>query len=130
MTGTEACLVAVAGLLCQLPSVVHFLRPTLAHRTVLLAVVLLLAFGAGVRASEYPGWGDTGWIYASKRDCCNEAIGIASQYSEQACLNTGGRPSSFEGEGQRGSCSPQFTQDDDGNVLYRCSGQAAVWCDQ
>ena len=95
----------------------------------MLAVALLLAFAAGARASEYPGWGDTGWVYASKRECCNAAIGIASQYSEQACTTAGGRPSPFAGEAQRGSCSAQWTQDAGGNVLYRCTGEASLWCD-
>ena len=74
----------------------------------ILAVGLLLGSPAEVRASEYPGWGDTGWVYASKRECCNAAITIASQYSEQACANSGGTPSPFEGAGQRGSCSWQW----------------------
>ncbi len=97
-------------------------------RLAILAAVLL---GSAVvtRASEYPGWGDTGWVYASKRDCCNGAIGIASQYSEQACTTSGGRPSPFEGGGQRGSYSAQWTQDGEGNLLYRCYSEASVWCD-
>jgi hypothetical protein len=106
------------------------MTPTLFGRAAVLAAALLLAFAAGARASEYPGWGDTGWVYASKWQCCNEAIGIASQYSEQACMTAGGRPSPFAGAAQRGSCSAKWTQDADGNLLYRCSGEASVWCDQ
>src|SRR5213080_3138383 len=99
-------------------------------RTVaLVAAAGLLLAGAAARAAQYPGWGDTGWVYASKRDCCNGAIGIASQYSEQACTTAGGRPSPFVGGAQRGSCSAQLTQDGEGNVLYRCYGEASVWCD-
>ncbi|HYV57052.1 MAG TPA: hypothetical protein VE911_05890 [Candidatus Nitrosopolaris sp.] len=94
-----------------------------------VAVVLLVGFAAGVRATEYPGWGDTGWVYASKRECCNDAIGIASQYSEQACTTSGGYPSAFEGGGQMGTCSSQWTQDPAGNLMYRCYGEASVWCD-
>ena len=93
-------------------------------------MALLLAFAAGTRASEYPGWGDTGWVYGSKWQCCRAAINIASQYSEQACATAGGRPDPFAGEAQRGDCNSQWTQDADGNVLYRCYGQAAVWCEQ
>src|SRR5262249_29565109 len=63
----------------------------------MLAAGVLLAAAVGARATEYPGWGDTGWVYASKRECCNEAIGIASQYSEQACATAGGTPSPFDG---------------------------------
>ena len=98
-------------------------------RQMILTFGLLLALAAWVHASEYPAWGDTGWIYGSKWQCCNQAIAIASQYSEQACSTSGGRPSPFEGEAQRGSCSWQWTQDADGNVLNRCTGEASVWCD-
>ena len=95
----------------------------------MLAAGVLLAAAVGARATEYPGWGDTGWVYASKRECCNEAIGIASQYSEQACATAGGTPSPFDGGGQRGSCSWQYMQDPQGNLMNRCYGQASVWCD-
>ena len=101
----------------------------LATRAAAFAVGLVLAFVSGVPATEYPGWGDTGWVYASKSQCCNDAIAVASQYSEQACSTSGGVPSPFDGGGQRGSCSWQWTQDGQGNVMYRCYGQASVWCD-
>ena len=96
----------------------------------IVAAALLVLDTRASRASEYPGWGDTGWVYENKRECCNEAIGIASQYSEQECNTSGGRPSPFEGVGNRGTCSWQMTQDGYGNTLNRCYGQAAVWCDQ
>ena len=103
------------------------MRPS-AHAAI-LAAALVLGSVAGVRATEYPGWGDTGWVYAGKRECCNDAIAIASQYSEQECVTAGGRPTAFEGGGQRGSCSSQFAQAGNGNTMYRCYGEAAVWCD-
>ncbi|HWP65652.1 MAG TPA: hypothetical protein VNO26_07055 [Candidatus Limnocylindria bacterium] len=91
--------------------------------------IALVAAAAGVaRATEYPGWGDTGWGDASKRECCNEAIAIASQYSAQACINSGGNPRSFAGGGQRGSCSTQWQQDGTSALMYRCYGEASVWC--
>lgn len=96
--------------------------------TVILALFVSASVGRA-RASEYPGWGDTGWVYESKRECCNDAIAIASQYSERACANSGGRPSPFVGGGQRGSCSAQWTQDRDENTMYRCYGEASVWCE-
>ena len=96
---------------------------------VVITTVGLLIVAAGARAAEYPGWGDTGWVYASKWQCCQEAIAIAAQYSAQACTTSGGRPDPFAGDAQRGSCSSTWTQDADGNVLYRCSGEATVWCD-
>lgn len=90
--------------------------------------VLSLAAGTVAYATEYPGWGDTGWVYESKSACCNDAIAIASQYSEGACTTSGGRPSPFEGV-QQGTCSWQWNQDGDGNTVYRCYGQSTVWCD-
>jgi hypothetical protein len=95
---------------------------------VTVALPILLLMGAGADASQYPAWGDTGWVYASKRDCCNAAIAIAQEYSAQACSNTGGVPRPPMGGGQRGSCTWQWMQDADGNVLYRCEGEAALWC--
>lgn len=91
------------------------------------AVVLILV-AAGAHAAQYPGWGDTGWVYASKRDCCNGAIDIAASYSAQACITVGGVPRPFAGASQRGTCSAEWMQDEDGNVLYRCQGEASVWC--
>src|SRR5262245_9316602 len=99
-------------------------RPALAF----LAVPLLLVAGTAARAAQYPGWGDTGWVYASKRDCCNAAIDIAAEYSAQACMTAGGVPRPFAGASQRGTCSSEWTQADDGSLLYRCYGEAAVWC--
>ena len=90
------------------------------------ALVLLLA-AAGARAAQYPGWGDTGWVYASKRDCCNAAIDIAANYSAEACIAAGGVPRSFAGSSQRGTCSSEWMQAE-GGVLYRCYGEASVWC--
>jgi hypothetical protein len=97
-------------------------------RGVIAGVATVLLSAGGAVASQYPGWGDTGWVYASKRECCNAAINIAAQYSEQACVTVGGVPSPFAGASQRGTCSADWTQDDNGNMLYRCYGEAAVWC--
>jgi hypothetical protein len=91
-----------------------------------IAAVLLLA-GTVARAEQYPGWGDTGWVYASKRDCCDAAIDIAAEYSAQACLTSGGVPRAFAGASQRGTCKSDWMQND-GALLYRCYGEASVWC--
>lgn len=99
-------------------------------RASLRALAVLVVSAAAAQASEYSGWGDTGWVYESKSACCNDAIAIASQYSEISCTNTGGRPSPFVGAGQRGTCTWQLTQDADGNTMYRCYGEASEWCDQ
>jgi hypothetical protein len=104
--------------------------PLIPRRAILLgftAATLLLAPPVA-RGAQYPGWGDTGWVYASKRDCCNAAIAIAQDYSAQACVNSGGVPRPFSGGAQRGSCSAEWMQDAEGGVLYRCYGEAAIWC--
>jgi hypothetical protein len=96
-------------------------------RTVSAATVACLLLAGAARAAQYPGWGDTGWVYASKRECCDAAINIAAQYSAQACVEVGGVPKSFAGSAQRGTCSAQWMQHE-GSVIYRCSGEASVWC--
>ena len=93
-----------------------------------LAVVALVLCATVAEAAQYPGWGDTGWIYASKRECCNEAIDIAADYSANACVTAGGIPRPFAGASQRGTCSSEWSQDEDGSMMYRCYGEASVWC--
>ena len=93
-----------------------------------LALVLVVAIVGVARAGQYPGWGDTGWVYASRRDCCNGALALASDYSAQACVTSGGIPRPFQGGVQRGTCQVEWTQDADGQMLYRCYGEAAIWC--
>ena len=96
-------------------------------RTIAGAIAVLLLGGTAVRAAQYPGWGDTGWVWASKRDCCNAAIDIAAEYSANACMTAGGIPRPFAGSSQRGTCSSEWMQYE-GDILYRCYGEAAVWC--
>lgn len=99
-------------------------------RALLSTAVLGLAIVVSPRLAEaaaYTGWGDTGWVYASKRDCCDGAIAIARDYSAQACINTGGTPRLDFGA-QRGTCRSEWMQPGDGSVLYRCYGEASVWC--
>jgi hypothetical protein len=66
-------------------------------------------------------------VYASKRDCCTAAIELAAQYSADACIGVGGVPRPFAGASQRGTCSAEWMQYE-GSVLYRCYGEAAVYC--
>jgi hypothetical protein len=93
-----------------------------------LAFAVLLGVPIPAQGGQYPGWSDTGWMYASKRECCNAALAIASEYSAQACITAGGVPRSFRGGAQRGTCNPQWMQDDSGALLYRCSAEVSVWC--
>jgi hypothetical protein len=94
---------------------------------ILSIAAVLFVMGGTVQAEQYRGWGDTGWIYSSKRECCNAAIDGAAQYSAQACMTAGGVPRAFAGASQRGTCSSEFTQFE-GYVFYRCYGEASVWC--
>jgi hypothetical protein len=91
-----------------------------------LALAALLVAGPAV-AAQYPGWSDTGWDYGSKRDCCHAAIAIAQEYSAKACIDSGGRPRPTTGQ-QRGSCQSEWMTDEGGRMLYRCYGEAAIWC--
>ena len=43
-------------------------------------------------------------------------------------MNMGGQPRPPMGGGQRGLCTADWMQDADGNILYRCYGEAALWC--
>src|SRR5262249_60906307 len=72
-------------------------------RDAILAIMTLLASATVAGAAQYPGWGDTGWGYASKRECCNAAIEIAAANSAQACIDIGGGPRPFAGASQRGA---------------------------
>ena len=96
--------------------------------TLMLGAGVLFLAAPGARAAQYPGWGDTGWVYASKRECCSAAIDLAASYSAAACTNVGGLPSAFRGAAQRGTCSAEWMQDEEGSLLYRCRGEASVWC--
>jgi len=97
-------------------------------RRSILAFVLGLSIAAAAEAAQYPAWGDTGWVHANKRECCDDAIAIAQDYSASACLTTGGMPKPMTGGGRRGVCTSEWMQDTDGSMLYRCYGEAAVWC--
>ena len=93
-----------------------------------LVVVALLSVPCIAEATQYEGWGDTGWVYASKRECCNGAIAIAQDYSAAACYTSGGVPRPPMGGGQRGMCSSEWMQDEYGEMLYRCYASASLWC--
>ena len=78
-------------------------------------------------AAQYPAWGDTGWVYASKRDCCDGAVQIAQEYSAQACYDAGGVPRPTTGT-RRGVCQWDTQRDAWGRTLFRCQAEAALWC--
>jgi len=92
-----------------------------------LALVALLALCPSLLAAQYTGWGDTGWVYASKRECCNGAIALAYEDSEARCLLAGGLPRGMSGM-RRGSCKWDWTTDASGTQLYRCYSEAGIPC--
>ena len=51
-----------------------------------LIAAIILTGAAGAQAAQYPVWGDTGWVYAIKRECCNVASAIGQDYSATACI--------------------------------------------
>jgi hypothetical protein len=92
-----------------------------------LALAALFTLSSPLPAAQYEGWGDTGWVYASKRDCCAGAIALAYEDSEARCLQAGGLPRQTSGV-RRGSCQWDWTTDASGAQLYRCHSEAAVHC--
>lgn len=87
----------------------------------------LLALAAPAGAAQYPGWGDTGWGFYSKRDCCAQAIALAQQDSANRCAASGGTARPTSGI-QRGSCEWEWTTDEYGRQVFRCASEAAIWC--
>jgi hypothetical protein len=98
--------------------------------TIALSVLAIIALVAGdALAGQYPGRGDTGWVYAGKRECCNEAIALAQNDSANACLLVGGTPRQMRGGVQRrGFCNWESARDDAGATLFRCYAEATVGC--
>ena len=92
-----------------------------------IAVILLCASSAA--AGQYAGRGDTGWVEAGKRQCCDEAIARAQEDSAAACRLAGGAPNPLRGGIQRrGFCQWESAVDDDGVRLFRCYAEATVPC--
>jgi hypothetical protein len=94
-----------------------------------------LAIGATVLSTsaawsgQYPAWGDTGWVYVSKRECCNAAIAIAQEQSAAACVNSGSEVRPMRGGvRRRGSCTWQSNRDTSGVTVFRCRAEATVSC--
>ena len=100
---------------------------TIPRAPLVIAVIVLLVSPAW--AGQYPARSDTGWVYASKRECCNGAIAMAQEYSAAACYNVGGVPRPMRGGvQQRGFCTWESMRDTSGAVLFRCQAEASVPC--
>lgn len=91
-------------------------------------LTLALVVATSADAGQYPGRGDTGWVDAGKRECCNAAIALAQDDSIAACRLAGGHPNPMRGGVQRrGFC--QWESAVDGGVSYfRCYAEATVPC--
>ena len=94
-----------------------------------LVVVALAFLVSPALAGQYPARSDTGWVYASKRECCNGALAMAQETSVAVCRNVGGVPRPMRGGVQRrGFCEWESTRDTSGEVLFRCRAEASVPC--
>lgn len=90
-------------------------------------VVAAIAVAVPALAAQYPGWGDTGFSFYSKRECCAYAIALAQENSAAVCVETGGIPKPFSGT-RRGSCQWEWMTDEYNQQIFRCVSEAAVWC--
>ncbi len=95
---------------------------------VVIMTVALVALAATVHAGSYPGYGDTGYNYNSKRVCCDAAVELAREHSMAACQRAGGWPRPKPGV-SRGMCNWDRRQDGSGRVWYSCKANTSVRCD-
>ena len=87
-------------------------------------VVLLAATPA--LATSYKGWGDTGWNFYDKRECCEEAVWLAQEDSIRLCEMAGGNAKVRSGS-TRGLCDWD-ARGDARDRVYRCTANAEVYC--
>ena len=83
-----------------------------------------------ISALIHAGPGAWSWIAAAGawQELSMELEQSAADYSADACRTAGGIPRPFAGASQRGTCSSEWSQDEDGSMMYRCYGEASVWC--
>jgi hypothetical protein len=95
-------------------------------RRALLMVGMLAGLASPAFATEYQGYGDTGWNWYDKRDCCEEAVFLAQDDSFRQCENAGGAPKVRSGS-QRGLCDWD-ARGDGMDRVYRCQAKTSVYC--
>jgi hypothetical protein len=95
-------------------------------RRVLAAIVMATAVATPSFAVEYQGYGDTGWNWYDKRDCCEEAVALAQDHSILQCENAGGTAKIRSGS-SRGLCDWD-ARGDGFDRIYRCTASTAVYC--
>jgi hypothetical protein len=94
---------------------------------VLLAAAAIAALPAPGAAALYPGYGDTGFGFTNRGECCEEAIFLAQDDSAAACERIGGY-ADFRRSAARGRCQTQRKRGYDGQTVFRCTATASVQC--
>jgi hypothetical protein len=98
---------------------------TLVRLAAAISVAALLG-AAPALAGSYYGYGDTGWDFYDKRECCEEAVWLAQENSMQLCENAGGEPKVPSGS-TRGLCDTD-SRGSGRDRIYRCTAKANVYC--
>jgi hypothetical protein len=93
-------------------------------RSVAAVALLLAASTAG--ASNYQGYGDTGWTHDNKRDCCDDAGWLAQDESAWQCEQVGGHPKIPSGS-VRAHCDWD-SRGSGRDRVYRCTATTSVYC--
>ena len=103
-------------------------RPRVARSAALLIAIAASSLGGAMpaHAGSYYGWGDTGWAFYDKRECCEEAVWLAQEESISLCENAGGHAKVRSGS-TRGMCDWD-ARGDSRDRVYRCTAKANVLC--
>lgn len=95
-------------------------------RRAVTIVAIVTGLAGPAFATEYAGYGDTGWNWYDKRDCCEEAVLLAQDDSFRQCENAGGAPKVRSGS-QRGLCDWD-ARGGTNDRIYRCQAKSSVYC--
>ena len=93
----------------------------------LLACVVAAAIATPAAAGNYIGYGETGFSFSRKRDCCDAALEAAGRDSARACESAGGW-ADYDPRRLRGQCDTDWRQSSDGSVWYGCTAKTSVRC--
>jgi len=100
---------------------------TLGSLVSIIPILALIAVPVAVQAASYTGRADTGWGYANKAYCCEDAVAAAQDDSARACERAGGYPE-YRRSSARGRCKWDTRRGRDGRSVYRCSATASIYC--
>jgi hypothetical protein len=87
----------------------------------------MLAVPVFAGAASYVGYGDTGFGFSNKGECCEEAVYIAQENSARDCERAGGY-ADFRRSSARGRCDWSTKRGADGRPVFRCTASAQVRC--